>query len=176
MVFRSVLISIVFLLTFAPHLFAQSLKIGVVNLNQALNQSEKGLRFKNLLEGKSRRIQQELKLEEGELRKTFQDLTNNVLLTPESKRQKEIELQQRQQALQQKARKYETELRKEERAFTQSVFTELKTAIRTVSLQGKYDLVIEKNVTEQFILFMNEDVIDLTQKVVDHYNSLNTKK
>ena len=176
MVFRSVLIFIVFVLTFAPHLSAQSLKIGVVDLNQALNQSEKGLRFKNLLEGKSRRIQQELKLEEGELRKTFQDLTNNVLLTPESKRQKEIELQQKQQALQQKARKYETELRKEERTFTQSIFKELKTAIRAVSLQGKYDLVIERNVTEQLILFMNEDVIDLTQKVVDYYNSLNTKK
>ena len=40
------------------------MKIGVVDLNRALNESEAGIRSKNVLETKVRQKQQEFKLEE----------------------------------------------------------------------------------------------------------------
>ena len=66
-----------------------ALEIGVVDLNEALNQSEAGIRSKNILERRGRQKQQEFKLEESELRKLADDLRNNPLLTAKAKSSKE---------------------------------------------------------------------------------------
>ena len=65
-----------------------SIEIGVVDLNEALNQSEAGIRSKNILERRGRQKQQEFKLEESELRKIADDLRNNPLLAPKAKEEK----------------------------------------------------------------------------------------
>ena len=61
------------------------MKIGVVDLNRALNESEAGIRSKNVLETKGRQKQQEFKLEEEELRELAEELRSNPLLTPKPK-------------------------------------------------------------------------------------------
>ena len=60
-------ITIILFLCSASQAF--SIEIGVVDLNEALNQSESGIRSKNILERRGRQKQQEFKLEESELRK-----------------------------------------------------------------------------------------------------------
>ncbi len=154
---------------------AWALEIGVVDLNRALNESEAGIRSKNILENRGRQKQQEFKLEEDELRQLAEELRSNPLLTPKAKKRKEQELQSRQQALREKARQFEQQLRGEERRLTEEIFKELKSAIRTVSIRGKFDLVLEKNAA-QVILYMKEETTDITQKVIDHYNSLKQTK
>jgi outer membrane protein len=150
---------------------ASAFEIGVVDLNQALNQSESGIRSKNVLERRGRQKQQEFKLEESELRKLAEDLRNNPLLTPKAKANKEKELIARQQQLREKVRSIEQEMRLEERRLTEVIFKELKTVIRSISIKEKLDLVLEKNAA-QVILYMKEDTTDLTQKVIDEYNAL----
>ena len=150
---------------------AFSIEIGVVDLNEALNQSESGIRSKNLLERRGRQKQQEFKLEESELRKIAEDLRNNPLLTPNAKADKQQELITRQQKLREKVRAFEQEMRLEERRLSEAIFKELKTVIRSISINQKLDLVLEKNAA-QVILFMKEDTTDLTQKVIDDYNTL----
>ena len=150
---------------------ASAFEIGVVDLNQALNQSESGIRSKNILERRGRQKQQEFKLEESELRKLAEDLRNNPLLTPKAKANKEQELIARQQQLREKVRSIEQEMRLEERRLTEVIFKELKTVIRSISIKEKLDLVLEKNAA-QVILYMKKDTTDLTQKVIDAYNEL----
>ena len=150
---------------------AFSIEIGVVDLNEALNQSESGIRSKNILERKGRQKQQEFKLEESELRKIAEDLRNNPLLAPKAKADKQQELITRQQQLREKVRAFEQEMRLEERRLSEAIFKELKTVIRSISINQKLDLVLEKNAA-QVILFMKEDTTDLTQKVIDDYNTL----
>ncbi len=150
---------------------AFALQIGVVDLNRALNESEEGIRSKNLLENRGRQKQQEFKIEEEELMKLAEDLRNNPLLTPQAKRDKERELQERQQQLRAQVRQFEQELRLEERQLTEGIFQELKTVIRAVSQRNEFDLVLEKNAA-QVILYMKEDTEDLTQQVIDRYNAL----
>ena len=150
---------------------AQALEIGVVDLNRALNESEEGMRSKNLLESRGRQKQQEFKVEEEELMQIAEDLRNNPLLTPKAKLEKEQELQNRQRILRGKVRNFEQELRLEERKLTEAIFQDLKAAIRTVSQRSNYDLVLEKNAA-QVILYMKEETTDLTQKIIDYYNSL----
>ena len=148
-----------------------AMEIGVVDLNEALNQSEAGIRSKNILERRGRQKQQEFKLEESELRKLADDLRNNPLLTSKAKASKEKELIARQQQLREQVRKVEQEMRAEERRLTEIIFQELKTVIRSISIKEKLDLVLEKNAA-QIILYMRQDTTDMTQKVIDAYNSL----
>ena len=150
---------------------AFSIEIGVVDLNEALNQSESGIRSKNILERRGRQKQQEFKLEESELRKIADDLRNNPLLAPKAKADKQQELITRQQQLREKGRAFEQEMRLEERRLSEAIFKELKTVIRSISINQKLDLVLEKNAA-QVILYMKEDTTDLTQKVIDDYNTL----
>ncbi len=160
--------TILFLFSFSQ---AFSIEIGVVDLNEALNQSESGIRSKNILERRGRQKQQEFKLEESELRKIAEDLRNNPLLAPKAKADKQQELITRQQQLREKVRAFEQEMRLEERRLSEAIFKELKTVIRSISINQKLDLVLEKNAA-QVILFMKEDTTDLTQKVIDDYNTL----
>ena len=150
---------------------AFSIEIGVVDLNEALNQSEPGIRSKNILERRGRQKQQEFKLEDSELRKLADDLRNNPLLAPKAKKDKQQELISRQQQLREKVRTFEQEMRLEERRLSEAIFKELKTVIRSISINEKLDLVLEKNAA-QVILYMKEDTTDLTQKVIDEYNVL----
>ena len=150
---------------------AFSIEIGVVDLNEALNQSESGIRSKNILERRGRQKQQEFKLEESELRKIADDLRNNPLLAPKAKADKQQELITRQQQLREKVRVFEQEMRLEERRLSEAIFKELKTVIRSISINQKLDLVLEKNAA-QVILYMKEDTTDLTQKIIDEYNAL----
>ena len=150
---------------------AWALKIGVVDLNRALNESETGIRSRNVLEARGRQKQKEFQAEEEELRQLVEKLRNNPLLTQSARQQKEQEVQRRQQQLQEQVRQFEQVLRGQERQLTEAIFNELKGSIRTVSMREKFDLVLERNAT-QVILYMQEDTTDLTQKVIDHYNAL----
>ena len=79
------LISFLFFCLAATHVDA--FEIGVVDLNRALNESEAGIRSKNILESRGRQKQQEFKLEEEELRKLAEELRSNPLLILGSIRQ-----------------------------------------------------------------------------------------
>ena len=164
-------LQIILVLFFCSVSPAFSIEIGVVNLNEALNQSEPGIRSKNILERQGRQKQQEFKLEESELRKLADDLRNNPLLSPKAKKDKQQELITRQQRLREKVRAFEQEMRLEERRLSEAIFKELKTVIRSISINEKLDLVLEKNAA-QVILYMKEETTDITQKVIDEYNAL----
>ena len=112
---KFVTVSIIFFLYLPTYL--HSFEIGIVDLNEALNQSEEGIRSKNILERRGRQKQQEFKLEESEIRKLAEDLRNNPLLTPKAKTSKEREVISRQQKLREQVRKFEKEMRLEERRF-----------------------------------------------------------
>jgi len=170
-------LSIGLLLLFAvvPLAMGQSVKIGIVDLNKALNESEEGIRSKNILESEGRQKQKEFKLAQEDLRKQYQTIQDNLLMTAEAKQKKGAELRQEEQALVQKGRQFEQEIRQRERQFTAEIFKELRAVIRTVAKREKFDFVLERNFVES-ILYMTNETSDLTQKVIDHYNSLKSQK
>jgi len=166
---KFIYISLIIFFCFSIPVFP--IEIGMVDLNEALNQSEAGIRSKNILERRGRQKQKEFKLEESEIRKLAEDLRNNPLLTSKAKVDKERDLIARQKNLREQVRQFEQEIRMEERRLTESIFKEIKTVIRKISIKEKLDLVLEKNAA-QIILYMNKDTMDLTQKVIDAYNLL----
>ncbi len=161
-------------LSITPRVSAlETLEIGIVDLNRAINESEEGIRSRNLLEEEGRRMQQELNLEEEALRKQAIELRENLLLTETARKEKEAELKQQEQALIQKGQQYEQAIRSKERQMTNQMINELKAVIRTVARNGKFDVVLEKTASE-IILYLRNEITDLTEEVIDHYNSLKT--
>ena len=161
-------------LSITPQVSAQEkLEIGIVDLNRAINESEEGIRSRNLLEEEGRRMQQELNLEEEALRKQAIQLRENLLLTESAREEKEAELKQQEQALIQKGQQYEQAIRSKERQMTNQMINDLKAVIRTVARNGKFDVVLEKTASE-IILYIGKEITDLTEDVIDHYNSLKT--
>lgn len=169
------ILSLLFLYLGAFVTSAAPFKIGVVHLNQALNNSEEGIRSKNVLESEGRQKQKELQLEQEGLKQQAIALRDNLLLTAAAKKQKENDLRAQEQALLKKSQQFEQTIRQRERQMTLQIFKELKAVIRTVAKKEKYDLVLEKTASE-IILYMNNETVDLTEKVIDHYNSLKTPK
>ncbi len=151
--------------------YAQNIKVAVVDMNRALNESQKGIQIKNSLESKVRSRREELNLKGQDLRREIAELRNNLLLTPEARQKKEQELLQREQEFRRETQQIEASLRQEERRLTQAVFQELRPTIRTISLKDGYDFVLEKNAA-QIILFSRYSFEDITQKVIDQYNTL----
>ena len=163
--------SLLFVIILGESYAKDLIKVAVVDMNRALNESQKGMQIKNSLESKIRSRREELSLKGQDLRKEIAELRNNLLLTPEARQQKEQELLKREQEFRRETQQIEANLRQEERRLTQAVFTELKPTIRAISLKDKYDFVLEKNAA-QIILFSRYDFEDITQKVIDHYNAL----
>ncbi len=70
------------------------------------------------------------------------------MLAPKAKEEKQQELITRQQQLREKVRAFEQEMRLEERRLSEAIFKELKTVIRSISINEKLDLVLEKNAAQ----------------------------
>ena len=147
------------------------LRIAVVDLNRALNESQAGKRSKKILLADKSQMESELKTEESELIKLSKELKSNLLLSDKARQQREAELAKRERELRNAVKKAQQELQNKERRYTESIFTELKTVIGLVSREEKWDIVLEKQAS-QIVLFTTFDMDDITDKVISRYDTI----
>jgi len=145
------------------------LKIGVVNLQVALNKSSAGERSKNILLASKTQMENELKTKGDALKKDFDELRANIMLSEEARTRQEKEFRVREQALQKEARNLQRELQQKERKLTESIFIELKTVIDELGREEKFDLILEQNAS-QVILFTSKTFENITDRVIQRYN------
>lgn len=153
----------------------EGLKIGVVNVNQALNESAAGQRSKNILLAAKSQLENELKSKEANLKKMHEGLQNNLMLTNDARAAKEKEIQEQEAELRREVQDAQRQLQERERKLTESIFSELHTVIEAIARDDKYDLVLEKNAAN-VILFATAKFEDLTAKVIERYNKFNAGK
>jgi len=147
------------------------LRVAIVDLNVALNNSEAGKRSKRILLTDKDQMEDELKAQESDLKKRAEDLKNNVLLTEAARAQKEGELKDLERKLRDAVQKAQKELQDKERRYTESIFSELKTVIGVVAKEENFDIVLERNAS-QVILFSQFDLVDITSKVIVRYDNI----
>ncbi len=75
------------------------LKVGVVDLNRALNDSDAGKRSKKILLHSRDQKESELKTKEESLKKLAEEVRNNIMLTEDARAVKEKEDRERRAAL-----------------------------------------------------------------------------
>ena len=151
------------------------LKIGIVELNRALNESKAGPRSKNVLLAAKSQKETELKAQEQELSKLQDELNTNIMLSKEAKEQREAQLRERQRDLRQAVQEAQRQLQEQERKLTESVISELNTVVDLVSREETFDLVLERTAA-QAILYSRFKFIDITDKVIERYDNLHGGK
>ena len=145
------------------------LKIGYVDLRQVLMESNVGKQHKAAMEKVVKEKQGALEQEEKKLQTQKEGYEKDQLTyTDAQKRTKQRDLQDKFQALQDKANDAQKELRQKDSDFTSKALKDIKVVIAEVAKEEKANLVLEK--TEVSVLYSDEG-LDLTPKVLQKYNA-----
>ncbi|MEW5723280.1 MAG: OmpH family outer membrane protein [Thermodesulfobacteriota bacterium] len=144
-------------------------KIGVFDLQTAINQSKKGQAAKAKIVKKFERINSELKAREAEIEKMKQDLERQAaMLSPEARYEKEKELRKRYRDLQDMMNDYNQELKKEEMEVTKPVVEGLLNTASELGKQKGYTLILE--LQKSGVLWIPPEH-NLTEEVIKIYDA-----
>ena len=144
-------------------------KIGYVDLQRALNETDEGKRAKARLKGIFERKQKELDEKQAELKKMKDDLDKQrSILDAKTIAAKERDLQEKFVALQGIYLKHQKELSDEEGKLTRNIFSRMQTIIASIAAQEGFTFILER--TESNILWAKPE-FDITSQVIRRYNA-----
>lgn len=172
---RRILLSVLLSLLFVPALaFAQnSLKIGYVDLQRALNESEAGKKAKEDFKAELGRMEQRLESRKKEVEKLKAELEKKGLLLREEEREAlERDYRQKLRDFERLYKDSQQELQIKDRELTARILEELRVILQDIGEQGNYTLILEGNNT---VVLYGSKAIDLTQTVIRTYNQKGSK-
>lgn len=147
---------------------ATEIKIGVVSIQQALNEVEQGKKAKDQLKSEFDARQKKLDLQQDELKKIRDDLEKQrVVLSPEVMKTKEEEFTKKYMELQQNFANYRQEITQKEAQYTAVILENLRKICREIGQKEGYTLVVETS--QDAVLYANSKE-DLTKRVIAQYN------
>lgn len=148
-------------------------KIGYVDLQKALNDSQSGQKAKKamteLITSKQKSVDE--KAMEIERLRTELDKQATVL-SPDAKKQKEEKLERDLRDYQRMVKDTQEELQKREMELTTSIIRDLREIIKKLGEEEGYTIILEY--AEGFILFSSPNY-DLTEKVIKRYDQIQKK-
>jgi outer membrane protein len=159
------------LFMFAAHqAFAaeQSLKVGVVDLIKALNESDSGKKAKADLEILIKTKQTAIDEKGKEIEKHKNDLEKqSSVLSAEARKSKEDDLEKNIREYQRIVTDSQTEVKKKEHKPTGEILKDLRAIIEKIGQDGNYTMIIEN--AEGIILYSKPEQ-NLTEQVIKKYN------
>lgn len=161
------------IILFAVTPASAEVKIGVVDLIRALNESDTGKKAKADLEFIIKSKQTTIDEKGKTLEKLKTDLEKQAsVLSPEARRVKEEELQKLILDYQRLVTDAQNEVKKKENEFTGEIVKEIKALLEKIGQDEGYTMIIEN--ADGIILFTKKD-IDLTDTVIKRYNESKAK-
>lgn len=150
------------------HGAAEELKIGVVDLQKAMELSEAGQKAKALFQKKVDQVQKDLKSKQDELALLKEEIDRqSVLLSDEARMEKQTTYQS---GLKDFKRLYEDaqeELRQEDAKLSEKILKDLQEIIEEFGEKNGFDLIMEKT---QSGLMYRDSGLDITSKVILLYD------
>ena len=147
---------------------ADDVKIGYVDLHQALEESERGQEIKAELEQEFQQRQQQLDEQQQQVMQQRQQMEQQAMMLSEEKRQeKAMELQQQMENLQQTYLTLQNELAQQEAQATQELFEEMQTVADEIGQEKGFTMIIEK--TDTSILYA-VDGLDMTDELINRFD------
>jgi outer membrane protein len=144
------------------------IKIGYVDLQRALEETDEGKKAKAKLKSDFEKKQKELDVRQEELKKMKTELDKQAsVLKPEALQQKQQELQQKLIALQETYVRLQKELQEREATETGRIFKRMSTVIAQIAQKEGVTYVLEKNTG---ILYAPPS-LDLTNELIRMYNA-----
>jgi outer membrane protein len=146
---------------------AEEMKIGYVDMQKAIQETNAGKKAKKELESEFNAKKAELQKKEADLKKMNEDLEKKkVALSDDVRNKKQQELQQEMMKFQREVSESQMNIQKKERDLTQPIFVKLQEALDKVARAGGYSMVLEKS--EQSVLWAKKE-LDLTDPVVKEF-------
>jgi len=147
----------------------ESVKIGFVDMQRALNESREGKKALDSLKQLMERKKAELQKEKDFVEKKKEELDKQGLLLNEAtRREREDEIRRLERDHTRKLSDTKDELAREETKFTAKIRTDLLQIVEEIGKQEGYTMVLEKQFSA--ILYAPEKV-DLTDAVIERYDA-----
>jgi outer membrane protein len=170
---RILLTFVVLMLLTGSHAYAETIKIGAVDLLRALNESDAGKKAKADLEFLIKTKQTSLDEKGKNIEKLKSDFEKQAsVLSADARRSKEEELEKMIRDYQRQMSDSQNEVKKKEGDLTGDILRELREIIQQMGNEEGYSLILEGG--DGQILFAKKE-LDLTESVIKKYNQLKTK-
>lgn len=167
---RSLIAVLALALTSVAHA-DDALKIGVVDMQKALQTVDAGKKAKSQLEKEFNAKKAELEKEQAALQKMGEEFKKqSLVLNDEARAKKQAELQEKFGKFQENTQKSQMMIQQKEQELTQPIIVKLRALIADLAKQKKLTLVLEKN--ENTVLYSQEKD-DLTAEVITAFNKAN---
>src|SRR5215471_15744154 len=154
-------------------LWAEDIRIGYVDLQKALNESEAGKKAKETFKGEVDRLEQSLERRKQEVEKLKEELEKKGLLLKEEERDSlERDYRQKLRDFERMYKDSQQELEIKDREMTGRILEDLRQVIQGMGEQGNYTVILEGNNT---VVLYGSKAIDLTDTVIRTYNAKGTK-
>ena len=165
---------IIFLWTAAPSWAAEPFKIGVIDLQKCIQQSDAGKRASKTLQDKADRIKKDLEAKRDELKKLSEEFNKkSQVLSADAKREREKELIRKDEDLRELVRKREEEMRKDEYNAMQPLLNDLFEVTKKLAKDEGFTLILE---SKTGVVYFNKPVEEITDKVIKLANETKKEK
>lgn len=156
----------------APAVHAADDKIGVVDLQRALNEVEEGAAAKKALKKEFDEKQKQLDTKQNDLKKMKDELDAQVtMMTPEKKAERVGELQKKLMEVQQLYMQLQQDLSKREQEATAGIFQKMGVILQQMGEEQGYYAIVEKTAVPYF-----RPSLDVTNELIRRYNDSYGKK
>ena len=148
---------------------AQDSKLGFVDLQRALLETEEGRKARTDIKKVFDQKQKELDEQQNELKKAMEDLDKKrTLLPPDTVKQKETELQGKLEKLRQTYMRHQQDLQGKEQEATGKIFERMQRIITKIAASENFTMIFDR---VQSGLIFAKPHLDLTNEVIRRYNS-----
>lgn len=147
---------------------AQDLKIGFVDLQRALNESDAGKKAKDNFRGQIDKVQGDLKRQKDELDRMKEQIEKKgAVLKEDERRNLEKDFQKKARDFERQVKDTQTEMQGKDNEMTGRILAELQEVIQEVGKTEGYTMILEASTN---VLYGNPSA-DLTERIIDVYNS-----
>ena len=144
-------------------------KVGVINSQRLLNDTNAGKRAKESLTGYSKNRQALMELEERELRRMEEDFVKqSSILSPAAKRDREEQFRRRMQEYQQKAAELNREVQEKQKDVLEGFRDKIETVVAKVAKRLGLQVVIDKSKGGPTVY--HEEGLDISSEVIEQFN------
>lgn len=148
---------------------AAELKVGVVDMQRALNECEAGKRAKDQVKAKFEKAQEQLKHQRDELDKTREDLDKKALVLKEDQRRDlEKDFEAKSLDFKRKYEDFQRDLKRTDNELTSGIVEQLYGIVSEYAQQHGLTLVLEAS---SGVLLYNDKTIDITDEVIKAHNA-----
>jgi len=164
---------LVFTMVFIASAHAADVKIGYIDMNRALNLSERGIKAVGILEGMVQAKQSVIAEKETKIKELDMEIAKqSSILNPQALKEKQNEREKMMKDYQRMVQDSQDEVKKKQDEFMQEIINDIRVTVSEIGTEEGYTAIFEK-FSAGLVYFVEE--ADLTEKVIARFNEVSKK-